>query len=137
MDDDLTDAGDDKPTECKEKTRQSIASHYFKEKRIVFISLDVESGGDLCGLLQLSACFYDQESCELTEAFNEYVQPDIWNPHASLVHKLTREDPRIRNAVPMWCRFVDKVESIVKALKRGMIVAWNGYTHLRRLLGGV
>jgi hypothetical protein len=53
--DDTDDEEDNAPAPKKKNATHSIAHKYYEEERIVFVSLDLETGGDRCGILQLSA----------------------------------------------------------------------------------
>ena len=107
---------------------RSICHHLFKEKKIVFVSLDLETGGENCGIVQLSAelvrldikpegekqvakdvlagveregTTYNESSNPGGQCFNEYVHPGEdaeWSSSATQVHGLSRHDPRITSA---------------------------------------
>ena len=65
----------------KTKRMVSIAHDDIKSKRIVYIHIDVEDGGPMCGLLQISFVVLDADYKELGR-FNEFVKPPvnaIWN----------------------------------------------------------
>jgi hypothetical protein len=52
-------------------------------KKISFISLYLETGGEYCGICQLSAVFKDMEGKDIIDPFGFYVKPPsmaIWNP---------------------------------------------------------
>lgn len=131
-DDDLTDADEDHPTNLTTRSPFSIAHKYFEQNRVVFISLDLETGGPKCGICQLSATFFDQNGNGLGEDFDQYVRPPddaIWQKDAVNLHGLSASDDRIQNASPIdvvWKNFVARVEQVVTSPKRGVFVAWNG-----------
>ena len=116
----------------KEELPHIKLKKYIDEKCIVFVSLDIEHGGDKCGICQISADFTTHDGTSAGQPFNEYVRPPqsaIWSQASIDVHGLHKNDPRIKEADPIeavWARFVDRVESIVEAPKHGVIVAWNG-----------
>ena len=66
------------------------------------------------------------------EIFNEYVKPPddaIWDPRATDVHGLTKDDERIISAegiVDVWCSFNSFVGRHVGKNQRAVLVAWNG-----------
>jgi phosphoribosylaminoimidazole-succinocarboxamide synthase len=63
--DETDDDEDNAPAPKKKKAAHSIAYKYFEEERIVFVSLDLETGGDRCGILQLSAEFCSPDGTRL------------------------------------------------------------------------
>ena len=70
----------------------------INEKRLVGISLDLEHGGDKCGITQLSAVLFRLGRVEdipgdsiIEEVFNEYVKPpkeviDLHTSHPSILN---------------------------------------------------
>ena len=85
---------------------KSIAHYDLEAKRIVFVSLDVETGGEYCGIIQLSAEIFRKNNAgpsynRVVEAFNHYVRPPdgtIWNEEACRAsHGLTAESRQIQD----------------------------------------
>ena len=85
----------------------------INENRLVGISLDLEHGGDKCGITQLSAVLFRLGGVEdvdipgdsiIEEVFNEYVKPPkdaIWNSKTQDVTGLYASHPSILNADPI------------------------------------
>jgi hypothetical protein len=119
---------------------KSIAHHDLRANRIVFVSLDVETGGEYCGIIQLSAELFRKNTANSTynrvsEAFNQYVRPPdgtIWNEeacHAS--HGLTAESIQIKDGSPfvaVWVQFCDWVSRHVRHDEKCILVAYRGET---------
>jgi hypothetical protein len=148
--DETDDEEDNAPAPKKKNAAHSIAHKYFEEDRIVFISLDLETGGDRCGILQLSAEICSPDGTRLggellpgevlpdgkrDGIFDSYIKPPasaIWNNFATEIHGLHKDHPVILEAEPIgivWPKFVSHVEKVLKECKKGtkgVIVAWNG-----------
>ena len=129
---------------------RSIAHHHIANKKAVFLSLDVETGGEFCGpsgLLQLSAELFRMEikhngwndvaenMQRVGNVFNKYVNPGegaIWNEVAAQrSHQLTASDPRIRNAddiTIVWGQFETWIKESVLGDEVVILVAYNGET---------
>ena len=63
-----------------------IADRYTRENKVVFISLDLETGGEHCGVVQISAKVFwvvvgTNEVSRQASYFNEYVEP----PHGAML----------------------------------------------------
>jgi len=112
---------------------RSLAHFKFKEKKVVFVSFDIETGGEHCGILQISAEMVrvdvepsilsngnesnmkDSSSNIRREAhvFNKYIKPEegaIFDSIATRVHGLVESDPRIQGADGMervWPQFLE------------------------------
>ena len=72
---------------------KSIAHHYMPSK-MVYVSFDVETGGEYCGIIQMSANIFriNNNVGEIeSESFDRYVKPrdgTIWSPFSTDVHGL-------------------------------------------------
>ena len=110
------------------KGRNEHAYHYIDRGKAIFLSLDVETGGEYCGILQLSA-----EICRMiikqdgssklkdkatdirrdTNTFNKYVEPAegaIFAEACTRIHGLSESSPCIKNASDIdvvWSQFVN------------------------------
>jgi hypothetical protein len=70
-------------TERKIPRGKSEAHFDLKDNKIVFLSLDLETGGEYCGIIQLSSQLFRQNPADwqlktfivVEETFNEYVPP--------------------------------------------------------------
>ena len=99
---------------------KSIAHHYIDQRKAVFLSLDLEHGGDWVGLLQLSVetfCMIpDANGTSFTavreqHTFNEYVQPgpdalwnDAINTHSHGLHQMrTPRGKKYYIQCTTWC----------------------------------
>jgi inhibitor of KinA sporulation pathway (predicted exonuclease) len=118
---------------------QLSAPELFKQEKLVYISFDIETGGEYCGIVQISAQIFRVASHNSTfesniesEVFDEYVKPPddaIWDPRCSDVHGLTPDDEKISKAdsiVQVWERFNSYVARHVGRDQRAVLVAWNG-----------
>ena len=104
---------------------KSIAHRDIVNNRaVVFVSLDIETGGMYCRIIQLLAeifvVLYNEHDpmaepmiCHNNEIFNEYINLEenaLWDPQCSSIHGLHAQSPEIINAdsiVPVWSRFTD------------------------------
>lgn len=121
---------DEAPPQKKRKiSTHSVAHEDLNKSNCVFLSLDLEHGGEKCGIVQLSVVAFDQSYTVLGE-FDTYVKPDCdasdWSDH-SVINPL---DERIQNAPKLeeaWPLFVNFVEGHLDGGdKTGIIVAWGG-----------
>ena len=115
----------------------------------MFISLDLEHGGENCGITQLSAQLFrlspnsvkkTTPTQELTyepdiiieEIFDKYVKPPMnatWDNRTTEVTGLHKDHPSIKDAQPIevvWKQFVTFLEKYIEPANRGVLVAWNG-----------
>ena len=116
---------------------KSIAHHYMTKNRLVFVSFDIETGGELCGIIQISAEIFRFEkdgtpSIE-KETFDEYVKPPsdaYWNETACRqTHGLHADHPNIKEASSLsdvWKQFELYIDRHVGKKQRAVLVAWNG-----------
>lgn len=107
----------------------------FEGGRIIMLSIDMETGGENCGPVQLSGKAYDPHSNKmLGESFNMYIKPPanaVWNPATTEVHGLHARHENIVSAegdlATVWPQFIDWMESFLQnGAKKGCIIAWNG-----------
>ena len=94
---DLYESDPEDPEANRERKKSHINDH-VAEGRCVFIFLDMETGGDNCGILQISAEAFTMDTdinksggVKLPEVFNSYVKPPsnaIWSSHATEIHGL-------------------------------------------------
>jgi hypothetical protein len=95
--------------------------------------VDLEHGGDACGVLQLSAVAYDPTYIKVVGEFVKNIRPPanaVWSSHASDVHGIYPNDIRITSAFEIkdvWEQFVSFIEGLLdEGTKRGVIAAWGG-----------
>eukprot|EP00956_Cyclotella_meneghiniana_P016026 scaffold25077_cov48-Cyclotella_meneghiniana.AAC.2 len=110
--------------ERKPPSGKSIAHFDLQDGNIVFLSLDLETGGEYwyCGIIQLSGQLFRQNMADthhktyitVEETFNQYVRPPegaFWNEEACrLSHGLTPQSPQIQNGLPfitVWTNFCE------------------------------
>ena len=96
---------DPEDPEEKKNRKKSLISDYVSSGKCVFISFDMETGGDHCGILQLSAeCFIldtdinKSGGVKLSKVFNSYVKPPedaTWSLHDTKIHGLHKHHPSI------------------------------------------
>jgi len=145
-DGDLVDLDVEDVTELPKVRGRSILHHHMKQKKVVFLSLDLETGGEECGIIQLSAEFIRPELCrdggkvakdtlsKVTRGviFNEYVNPGEdaeWATAAIEVTGLSPTDDRITSARDLdqvWTAFSAWVDTQISEDEVGVIVAYNG-----------
>ena len=128
---------------------RSKAHHYIDNGKAIFLSLDVETGGEYCGVLQLSA-----EICRMTIlpqgasktkdkashikreplTFNEYVYPGegaIYSQACTNIHGLSESSQCIKDASDInvvWSRFVGWINNNTARDEVIILVAYNGET---------
>ena len=124
---------------------RSDAHFHIVDKKIVYLSFDLEHGGADCGIVQLSGELVRmdlvgtrprsdtaQNIQRLSATFNAYVNPGdgaIWDEEASRVNGLTRSDPRIRQASDIdavWADFKKWISDNTERDDIIVLVAWNG-----------
>jgi hypothetical protein len=126
---------------------RSIADHLIHNRDVYLLSLDLEHGGDYCGILQLSAEMlrvrigergksttkdYVEEWEAHPNTFNKYVNPGsnaIWDEAMIACHGLRRSDPRIVSAdgiLTVWSQFLSWFEEVAAEASAVIMVAWNG-----------
>ena len=130
--------------EDKDKTKirkGSLLQPLIDSNKAVFISLDLEHGGDKCGITQLSAQLFRYtgllerdvgNDIIVEETFDSYVKPPrnaYWNKMCMETTGLGPNDERIMNARPIndvWIDFCSYLDRHIANDERGVIVAWNG-----------
>ena len=140
------DNGDDIPK------GRSLAHHHLRAGKLVFVSFDIETGGEFCGILQLSTEIARIELLTKTTAkgvvfstgdtstniqreaqtFNSFINPGegaIYGDHAVAIHGLHASHPSIRDAEEIhavWHRFCQWIRDNVAPDKVIALVAYNG-----------
>ena len=119
---------------------KSIAHHYL-HRNAAYVSFDVETGGEYCGIVQISAEIFRirlENGSEVGErevdTFNYYVKPSqgaIWSDAAMDIHKLRPTDSRISSAddiATVWVKFCAWIDKHIPRYgsQKGIMVAWNG-----------
>ena len=127
--------------DSKRARRGSLLKDIIDKSNAICISLDLEHGGDKCGVTQLSAVLFKLGGLEessfskdvvIREVFNEYVRPPpsaIWNPICIEKTGLHPDNSNILKADPIdlvWKRFVNYLKKYINGEKRGILIAWNG-----------
>ena len=132
---------------------RSIAHHDMARKGTAYVSFDIETGGEYCGILQLSAevvrvelqpvetkkgpsATIDYASLVSREAltFNRFVKPGegaIWNNNVTSIHRLHQNHPSIIGADDMdtvWEQFVCWYDENTRSGEVAILVAYNGGT---------
>ena len=128
---------------------RSIAHDIILNNHSVFMSFHIETGGEYCGIVQISAelCRFELgaegggasitkdiakniKRCPLV--FNKYIKPDsncVWSEACTAIHGLGPNDDRISSADPMrivWHQFENWVDANVKRDEKIILVAYNG-----------
>ena len=138
------------PTDRPPKPRgRSDAHHLLCNKKAVFISFDIEIGGEYAGIIQLSTelsriyierptkktVFNKDEVHEVyrePNTFNRYINPGRgvhFEEQCLAVHGIHPSDPRITQADKIsvvWRDFCHWLETHTAADEVGIIVAYNG-----------
>jgi hypothetical protein len=83
------------------KRTKSIAHDDWVCHQAMVFQVDLEHGGDACGVLQLSVVAYDPTYTKVVGEFDEYIKPlgnAVWFSHASDVHGIYPNNVRITSA---------------------------------------
>ena len=125
---------------------RSIAYHYIQQKKAVFLSLDLEHGGDHVGLLQLSIEAFRMvphptDATSYTEVvreestFNQHINPGpdaLWNGAIGAnSHGYHQNHPSITGAQDLdtvWGQFITYVNTVVRDGEVAILTAYNGET---------
>ena len=132
---------------------RSLAHDCLKSGKVAFMSFDMETGGEHCGIVQLSAELFRMdlepkvtktgESASgdtasnvkrVASTFNSYVNPGegaLFSEASTSVHGLHSTDPRITSAddiFKVWASFTRWLHSNVGPDETVVLVAWNGET---------
>lgn len=115
----------------------------IKHNRVVFCSFDIETGGEDCGILQMSGELFRPNPVDPTgsdfvridETFNQYVKPPpgaIFNVRScQLSHGLTAQSDCIKSANPfrnVWADFCEFISRHISINETFILVAYNGAT---------
>ena len=110
----------------------SILHDEYKNDKVKFISFDFETGGEKCGILQISAVIARYDNRGPKPEFNSYVKPPdtaVWNKFAVDVHGLSKTSQEILSADPIetvWPKFVTFIEDNIAQSEVGVLCAYNG-----------
>lgn len=122
---------------------KSIAHFDLQNNTVVFCSLDLETGGEYCGIIQLSAELFrpnpsdplSLDHMKVEEAFDMYVKPPpnaIWNEEACRSsHGLTASSTEVVNALPfvsVWAQFCAWIHRHVSPDEKCILCAYRGET---------
>jgi hypothetical protein len=115
------------------KRKKAITHDDLAGLTSILFHVDLEHGGDYCGVLQISVVAYNPSEAKVIGEFDEYIKPPAnatWSDHASEVHGIYPNDVRITSAmgiVEVWKRFVLFIEGhLADGAKKGIIAAWGG-----------
>ena len=94
--------------DADKKARKAEMDRYMKAidaKKVIFIHVDLETGGEKVGIVQLSSIAHDSATnIQIGRPFDMYVRPhsrvtaDDWSDHATAVHGLHHNHPSIKKA---------------------------------------
>ncbi len=128
---------------------RSIAHHTLNNHLCQYLSIDIETGGEIAGIIQLSAEIVHMklvsmgrklasdkaEDCRRGCTFNRYVQPgcapEYWDQRSIDVHSILSIVPRITGADEMrivWPQLLLWLAEYSLAAQPIFFVAWNGGT---------
>jgi len=114
--------------------------HHFMPNKIVCVSFDVETGGEYCRIIQISANIFriNNDHGEIErESFERYMKPRdgaIWSSISTDVHGVHTNSPEIKNAKgieKVWNEFVSYIDKNIGRDQRGCLVAWNGESDMK------
>ncbi len=120
---------DNNPHKLPIPKSKSIAYHTIDEGKAIYLSLDIKTGGENCGILQLFAQIFciiglSKKKTIVTDnsddIFNKYVKPpdnSIWDSIATDIHGLQPSSPVIQNAKSInevWGDFINFINDQVK-----------------------
>ena len=93
---------DGSPKRKKTSNRKvSVINNAMEEGKVIWVSFDIETGGQDCGIIQMSAVFLDSKFNELG-CFDTHVRPQLgarFDQAAVAVHGISsRDDHRLKNA---------------------------------------
>mmetsp|Transcript_3091 Transcript_3091/g.7013 ORF Transcript_3091/g.7013 Transcript_3091/m.7013 type:complete len:243 (+) Transcript_3091:208-936(+) len=124
-------------TQLPERSRgikPSVANQHWTNGNMMLVHLDLETGGNGVGIIQMASTIHDPYSNEVKGEFNEYVKPPdyipagAWSGIAIDIHGLQPSSDIIKTASPLvdvWHRWVDFVESHLTNDTIGCLVAWS------------
>ncbi len=116
---------------------KSIAHHHIQEQNVVYCSFDIETGGDKCGILQLSTQLFrinregEMNTCT-EDIFDSYIKPptgSVIDPKSTVVHGLCMSSLELQNAPVIevvWGNFCDFISRRIQASEIGILIAYNG-----------
>ena len=129
-------------TSSTSTSKTSIIHNKLQEGRVIWISFDLETGGPSCGIIQLSAVFYDSKHQQLGQ-YDSYCKPPRtakFLPQACECHGIdSHNHEKLRNAPAVekaWIDFCSELKNIFHKQSSnlntdsselaGVLVAWNG-----------
>lgn len=129
-----TASGDEEGKQQKKLPRRthSVAHDDFVAETIVLFNVDLETGGNDCGPIQISVAAFDPQDKESLEEFDSYVKPGngaIWSQHTINVHGIEPSQQRIKDASPIedvWHNLLEYFDRLLEGGKKGIILAWGG-----------
>jgi hypothetical protein len=110
------------------RRKYSMAHDDIVKGRLLFLHVDLETGGEDVGVIQISCVCHDYTKNEVTATFNSYIRPpnyvkvSSWNEHATRITGLHHHSPEITNADQIdivWPKFKDFCEK-----KKKRIICW-------------
>jgi hypothetical protein len=129
---------------------RSIALNIFNNQTTVFLSFDIDTAGEIAGIVQISAEIvrfkinsakkkvgsdHAGDILQEEDTFNRYInpvaRPEYWDQHSISVRGILPDSERIINAGNMrtvWPEFQRWFFSIVSPAEMVVLVAWNGET---------
>ena len=133
LDDDALE-GSTNVTVKRTRSPWSVAHDEIVEKKLTVISLDMETGGPECGIVQISAIGAKMDGQKIGQ-FDSYIKPPpcaTWLDSAISVHKLGPNHPKIIAAKPIevvWPQFEATINQWTEnGEKKAVVVAWSGET---------
>jgi Inhibitor of the KinA pathway to sporulation, predicted exonuclease len=139
------DGSDDKKSEDEEdgvangikvvRRKHSMAHDSIVAGNLIFLHVDLETGGEQVGVIQISCVCHDYKTNEVIGTFDSYVRPPAsvkpshWNEHATSITGLNWHSPEIKGADEIhivWEQFKAFCEKHIGQSNIGCLVAWNG-----------
>ena len=142
----VEEAEEDEEPLIKPPKGRSIAHYHLRDGSVVYLSFDIEIGGIIAGIIQLSgelvritivpgAKGVTRDTATTVEripcTFNSYVKPwtDVWDQNCIDVHQIHPNDERITSADSIdhvWQRFPAWLSQNIRRTDTVILVAWNG-----------
>jgi hypothetical protein len=127
-------SGDQEGNQRKKAPRRthSVAHEDFGAKNIVLFNVDLETGGNLCGPVQISVAAFDPHNKISLVEFDSYVKPAFgakWNQFTINVHGIEPSQQRIKDArqiEAVWHDLLEYFHRLLEGGKKGIILAWGG-----------
>ena len=129
-----TASGDQEGNQQKKAPRRthSVAHEDFVANNVVLFNVDLETGGNDCGPVQISVAACDPRNKISLDEFDSHVKPANgaeWSQHTINVHGIEPSQQRIKDASQIedvWHDLLEYFARLLEGGKKGIILAWGG-----------